>query len=115
LRHRRPRPGRRRTPPAMTAAAPDLARVRPGRRFPLGAPPGPGGTNFAGSPGVAGGSLLCLFDGAGTETRVALPDYDAGVWHGFVEGVGAAQAYGYRATGPWDPARGLRRNPAQLP
>jgi isoamylase len=98
----------------MTAAAPDLARVRPGRRFPLGATPGPGGTNFAVSSGVADGMLLCLFDDAGTETRVALPDYDAGVWHGFVEGVGAGQAYGYRATGPWDPARGLRCNPAKL-
>jgi isoamylase len=29
-------------------------------------------------------------------------------------GVGVGQAYGYRATGPWDPARGLRCNPAKL-
>jgi glycogen operon protein len=58
--------------------------------------------------------LLCLFDDAGDETRVALPEYDAGVWHGFVEGVGAGQAYGYRATGPWDPSRGVRCNPAKL-
>ena len=29
-------------------------------------------------------------------------------------GVGAGQAYGYRATGPWDPARGVRCNPAKL-
>jgi glycogen operon protein len=98
----------------MTAAAPDPAWVRPGRRFPLGATPGPGGTNFAVSSGVADGMLLCLFDDAGTETRVALPEYDAGVWHGFVEGVGAGQAYGYRATGPWEPARGVRCNPAKL-
>jgi isoamylase len=98
----------------MTAAAPDRARVRPGRRFPLGATPGPGGTNFAVSSGIANGMLLCLFDDAGAETRVALPDFDAGVWHGFVEGVGTGQAYGYRATGPWDPARGLRCNPAKL-
>jgi isoamylase len=97
----------------MTAAC-DQVRVRPGRRFPLGATPGPGGTNFAVSSGVADGMLLCLFDQAGQETRVALPEYDAGVWHGFVEGVGAGQAYGYRATGPWDPARGLRCNPARL-
>ena len=66
-------------------------RVRPGRRFPLGATPGPGGTNFAVASGVADGMLLCLFDDAGAETRIALPDYDAGVWHGFVEGVGAAR------------------------
>ena len=28
-------------------------------------------------------------------------DYDAGVWHAFVPGVGPGQAYGYRATGPY--------------
>ena len=98
----------------MTGAGGDRVRVRPGSRFPLGATPGPGGTNFAVSSGVAEGMLLCLFDDAGAETRVALPEYDAGVWHGFVEGVGAGQAYGYRATGPWDPARGVRCNPAKL-
>ena len=98
----------------MTAAASHRVRVRPGRRFPLGATPGPGGTNFAVSSGVADGMLLCLFDDAGAETRIALPDYDAGVWHGFVEGVGVGQAYGYRAAGPWEPARGLRCNPAKL-
>src|SRR4029450_6487765 len=58
--------------------------------------------------------VRCLFDDAGAETRVALPEYDAGVWHGFVEGVGVGQADGYRATGPWDPARGLRCTPAKL-
>jgi len=94
--------------------APDPVRVRPGSRFPLGATLGPGGTNFAVSSGVADGMLLCLFDDAGAETQVALPEYDAGVWHGFVEGVGVGQAYGYRAAGPWDPARGLRCNPAKL-
>ena len=36
------------------------------------------------------------------------------MWHVFVPGVGSGQAYGYRATGPWDPARGLRCNPAKL-
>ena len=41
-------------------------------------------------------------------------DYDAGVWHGFVPGVGPGQAYGYRVAGPYDPARGLRCNPAKL-
>jgi isoamylase len=45
---------------------------------------------------------------------VALPEYDGGIWHGFVDGVGVGQAYDYRATGPWDPARGLRCNPAKL-
>ena len=29
-------------------------------------------------------------------------------------GAGPGQAYGYRVAGPWDPARGLRCNPAKL-
>jgi len=88
------------------------AGLRPGEPFPLGATPREGGTNFAlASRGEA--VDLCLFD-AGRETRVALPEYDAGVWYGFVPGVGPGQAYGYRVSGPWDPARGLRYNPAKL-
>jgi isoamylase len=31
-----------------------------------------------------------------------------------VPGAGPRQAYGYRVGGPWDPAQGLRRNPAKL-
>ena len=49
---------------------------------------------------------LCLFDAAGAETQIPLLDYDAGVWHGFVPGVGAGQAYGYRAAGPLRPGPG---------
>jgi hypothetical protein len=98
----------------MTAAVlPDVVPL-PGSRFPLGATVCDGGTNFAVASGVADGMMLCLFDEAGTETRVPLLDYDAGVWHGFVPGVGPGQAYGYRATGPYDPGRGLRCNPAKL-
>jgi isoamylase len=86
--------------------------VLPGEPFPLGATPGEGGTNFAlASRGEA--VDLCLFDALG-ETRLPLTEYDAGVWHGFVPGVGPGQAYGYRVTGPWDPAHGLRYNPAKL-
>ena len=43
-----------------------------------------------------------------------MPDRDGDVWHAFVPGVGAGQAYGYRATGPYDPGRGARCNPAKL-
>ncbi|HTT53681.1 MAG TPA: glycogen debranching protein GlgX [Streptosporangiaceae bacterium] len=86
----------------------------PGSAFPLGATPGQGGTNFAVATGIADAVTLCLFDGAGRETQVPLRDYDAGVWHGFVPGVGPGQAYGYRVAGPYDPARGLRCNPAKL-
>jgi isoamylase len=89
-------------------------RALPGSQFPLGATPTADGTNFAVFSGIAGAVTLCLFDQAGRETRVPLEDYDAGVWHGFVPGVGPGQAYGYRVTGPYAPARGLRCNPAKL-
>ena len=98
----------------MTAAAGDPMIALPGSQFPLGATPGEGGTNFAVASGVADGMLLCLFDEGGAETQIPLRDYDAGVWHAFVPGIGAGQAYGYRTTGPYDPARGVRCNPAKL-
>jgi isoamylase len=98
----------------VTAAAGDPTIALPGSQFPLGATPGEGGTNFAVASGVADGMLLCLFDERGAETQIPLRDYDAGVWHAFVPGIGAGQAYGYRATGPYDPARGVRCNPAKL-
>src|SRR6266498_1277965 len=89
------------------------AAALPGTAFPLGATPGPGGTNFAVT-SVADGVLLSLFDADGTETQVPLQERDGEVWHGFLPGVGPGQAYGYRATGPYDPRRGLRCNPAKL-
>ena len=98
----------------MTAAVRPAAAALPGSHFPLGATVGDGGTNFAVASAVADGMQVCLFDETGTETQIPLRDYDAGVWHGFVPGIGAGQAYGYRATGPYDPARGVRCNPAKL-
>ncbi len=90
----------------------------PGNPFPLGATPGEHlgitGTNFSIASSVASSVTLCLFDAAGAETQIPLADNDADVWHAFVPGVGPGQAYGYRVGGPWDPARGLRCNPAKL-
>jgi isoamylase len=104
--------------PQRAAAKPRRAvgkpQALPGSQFPLGATPLDGGTNFAVASGVADAITLCLFDEAGAETQVPLRDYDAGVWHGFVPGVGPGDAYGYRVSGPYDPARGLRCNPAKL-
>ena len=102
-----------RVPPDAAVAA-----TLPGRPFPLGATPGEhvgvAGTNFAIASSVADGVTLCLFDGTGAETQVLIRDNDADVWHVFVPDVGPGQAYGYRVSGPWDPARGLRCNPAKL-
>jgi len=100
--------------------APDAhgATTLPGSPFPLGATPGEqlgiAGTNFAIASSVADGVTLCLFDGSGAETQIVVQDNDADVWHVFVPGIGPGQAYGYRVSGPWDPARGLRCNPAKL-
>ena len=93
----------------MTAAA---LGTLPGREFPLGATVADAGTNFAVASCAADGVLLCLFDQTDTETQIPMRNYDAGVWHVFVPDIGAGQAYGYRATGPYDPARGMRCHPA---
>ena len=90
----------------------------PGRIHPLGPVTGEhlgkAGTNFSIASSVADGVTLCLFDQNGTETQIPLRDNDGDVWHAFVPGVGPGQAYGYRVSGPWNPARGLRCNPAKL-
>ena len=86
----------------------------PGRPFPLGATPGDGGTNVAVTAESADGVELCLFDAGDSETRIALEEYDFGVWHGFVPGMGSGDRYGFRVHGPYDPDRGLRFNPAKL-
>ena len=88
--------------------------ARPGLWCPLGATVRDGGTNFAVASACADGMLLCLFDERGEEIRLPMLDREAGVWHAFVPGVGPGKAYGYRATGPFDPARGVRCNPAKL-
>jgi isoamylase len=88
--------------------------VVPGRPAPLGATPRDGGVNFAVASGVAEGVELCLVGDDGAETRLALPGYDDGVWHGFVAGAGPGQAYGFRVHGPFEPEQGLHCNPAKL-
>jgi glycogen operon protein len=90
-----------------------FAPALPGAAAPLGATPGPDGTNFAVA-SAADGVLLCLFGSDGTETQIPLQERDGEIWHGFLPGVRPGQAYGYRTTGPYDPHRGLRCNPTKL-
>jgi isoamylase len=89
-------------------------RVLPGTPYPLGATFDGVGTNFAIFSEVAERVELCLFDEDGAETRVDLPEMDGFVWHGYLPVVGPGQKYGFRVHGPWEPARGLRCNPAKL-
>ncbi|WP_328584895.1 glycogen debranching protein GlgX [Streptomyces sp. NBC_00370] len=85
-----------------------------GRAYPLGAEFDGAGTNFALFSEVAEKVELCLVDDDGAERRMALPEVDGSVWHGYLPGVGPGQRYGYRVHGPFDPANGLRCNPAKL-
>ncbi|MGX5682185.1 glycogen debranching protein GlgX [Schumannella luteola] len=86
----------------------------PGSAYPLGATYDGEGTNFALFSESADAVDLCLFDAAGTETRVPLQEVDAFVWHAYLPGVAPGQRYGYRVHGEFDPARGLRSNPNKL-
>lgn len=87
------------------------ALLRPGSPYPLGATWDGKGTNFALYSENATGVELCLFDEAGTETRVPLREQTAFVWHGYLPGVGPGQRYGYRVHGEYAPEKGLRFNP----
>ena len=82
--------------------------------FPLGATWDGAGTNFALFSESAERVELCLFGKERIETRITLQEVDAFVWHGYLPGVGPGQRYGYRVTGPYDPATGHRANPSKL-
>src|SRR5579862_1894930 len=98
----------------MTGSESLTLKARPGNTTVLGATVEDGGVNFAVASTVAESVAVCLFAADGSETRYDLDAYDAGVWHGFVPGIQPGQAYGYRVTGPFDPANGLRCNPNKL-
>ena len=93
------------------------ARVWLGSPAPLGATADAGGTNFAIYSEGAEKIELCLFDRPDAPTecaRIELPERTGHIWHGYLPGVGAGQAYGYRVYGPYDADSGLRFNPAKL-
>jgi isoamylase len=64
--------------------------------------------------GIADSVTLCVFDETGAEQGLPLQERDAGIWHGFVPGVGPGQRYGYRVFGSHRPGVGLRCNPTKL-
>ncbi|HSO65581.1 MAG TPA: alpha-amylase family glycosyl hydrolase, partial [Ornithinibacter sp.] len=77
-----------------------------------------GGAEVAVYAGHADGIEICLFepgDPTGeTERRVTLTERAHGWWFGFVPGIGPGQRYNVRASGEWDPDRGLRHNDHKL-
>ena len=91
-----------------------MKRVWPGAPFPLGPRWDGEGTNFSLFSENAERVELCLFDEAGAETRYELTERTAFNWHGYLQGIGPGQRYGYRVFGPWAPERGHRFNPAKL-
>jgi glycogen operon protein len=111
-------PGARISPDSYATPDPRAAAALPGTALPFGATPGErfgqAGTNFAIASSIADGVTLCLFDENGVETQIPLRDNDADSWHAFVPGISPGQAYGYRVSGTWNPAGGLRCNPAKL-
>ncbi len=86
----------------------------PGTPFPLGATWDGEGTNFALWSQAGQAVDLCLFDVAGTETRVPLEESTYHVWHGYLPQIGPGQRYGYRVDGAYDPTRGQRFNRHKL-
>ena len=89
--------------------------IEPGCPESLGSTVVADGVNFAIYSSVAESVELCLFDEQHRQVRThALPACTDSVWHGFLPGCIPGQRYGYRARGPYDPANGLRCNPAKL-
>ncbi|MEO8877345.1 MAG: glycogen debranching protein GlgX, partial [Polyangiaceae bacterium] len=83
----------------------------PGIAHPLGANWDGSGINFAIYSENATKIELCLFDENGAETRREMPGRTGHVWHGYAPDLTVGQRYGFRAHGPYEPARGQRFNP----
>ena len=109
LRDRSPVARRRNDRASLSGSRPAL----PGSPFPLGATPSRRRQLRGGVRDCRRDLAVPLRRARAHETRVPLQDSTPGVWHGFVPGVGPGQAYGYRATGPYDPARGAALQPGQ--
>jgi len=91
-----------------------------GRTYPLGATVARGGVNFSLYSRSGTGVELLLFDREddGRPARVIRIDSATArayhYWHVFVPGVQPGQIYGYRVEGPFDPASGMRFDPAKV-
>ena len=88
--------------------------MTPGDPLPLGASLRDGGVNFAVASRHAERIFVSLFDGEQETHRFSLPGREGETFHGFMAGLGAGQAYGLRAEGPFDPAAGHLFDPSKL-
>lgn len=91
-------------------------RLEPGKPYPMGATWDGLGVNFAVFSAHAERMDLCIFDDSGKReiARYTLPEYTNEVWHGYLPYASPGLCYGFRAFGPYDPARGHRFNPTKL-
>ena len=91
--------------------------VLPGRPHPLGATWDGTGVNFALYSENATRVELCLYDNRTRREsgRILVQEQTAFVWHCYIPGLQPGQLYGYRVDGPWQPEKGLRFNPANVP
>jgi isoamylase len=85
-----------------------------GKSYPLGATPMANGVNFSVYSRDASAMDLLLFDKEDNARPARVISLDPFInrsyhyWHVFVPGVQAGQIYGYRVSGPFDPAAGMR-------
>jgi len=88
-------------------------RVWPGQHYPLGATWDGNGVNFALFSECATKVELCLFnsaDDAKEAERIPVTERRDLVWHCYLPDARPGQLYGYRVSGPYEPANGHRFN-----
>ena len=91
-----------------------MTQLAAGKPAPLGACYDGKGVNFTLFSAHADRVELCVFDGKGIEHRYDMVARSGEIWHGYLEHARPGMRYGFRVYGPWDPAKGLRFNPAKL-
>ncbi len=82
--------------------------------YPLGVTLRGDGANVAIYSETADAVTVCIFPEGGEEQQTRLEQRTGHVFHGLVEGLVPGTRYGIRVDGPWDPANGLRHNPAKV-
>jgi len=95
----------------------DLAIIGPGHWDPLGVNLTDAAADIANVALWAPGADrvdLCVFDVAGRQTSITLPELTLGVHHGRIRGISPGSRYGFRVHGGWDPTSGRRWNAAKL-
>jgi len=91
-----------------------------GHSWPLGATVVDGGINFSVFSRSATGVELLLFDREDDARPARMMRLDPAAnrtyhyWHVCVPGIRSGQLYGYRVAGPYDPANGIRFDPAKV-